>query len=171
MDEQLRAVRRRRMRQVTGFGIFSVLALSTARVPAVVIVPVMIVVLAGVDIAGGIVAKSWALGRSPWMFATGVALFALLFWIYGISLRHGELSTVTIGWVVLVTLADMGLDRFHYGVQFPTSKWLAALGAVALLAYLLVGTQTPVEHPVEHGSTAATPLEPVTSSVQPAHHP
>ncbi len=171
MDEQRRAARKRRIRQVSGFGIFSVIALSSARVPAVVIVPVMIIVLAGVDIAGGIVAKSWALGRSPWMFAVGIALFALLFWVYGISLRHGELSTITIGWVVLVTLADMGLDRFHYGVHFPTSKWIAALGAVALLAYLLVGTDSPTEHPVEHGSTAATPLQPTTTSVEPAHRP
>ena len=164
MDEHARAARKRRIRQASGVGIFSVLALSSARVPAVVIVPVMILVLAGVDIAGGIVAKSWALGRSPWMFAVGIALFALLFWVYGLSLRHGELSTITIGWVVLVTLADMGLDRFHYGVHFPTSKWIAALGAVALLAYLLIGTDSPDDQPVDHGSTAATTTPPAVRS-------
>lgn len=129
-----------RLRQITVLGVFSSVAMVSVRVPAVIIVPVMIVVLAGIDIVGGIVAKSWALGRSPWAFAAGVVLFVLLFWVYGMSLRHGELSTITIGWVVLVTLADMGLDRFHYDVHFPLSKWLAALGAVALLAYLLIDT-------------------------------
>ena len=159
MTEQRHAARRR-LRNVSGLGILSALAMSSARVPAVVIVPVMILVLAGVDIAGGIVAKSWALGRSPWMLAAGVTLFALLFWIYGVSLRHGELSTITIGWVVLVTLADMGLDRFHYGVHFPTSKWIAAFGAVALLVYLLVGTDSPTEHAVVQVPRVAAPAEP-----------
>jgi hypothetical protein len=129
-----------RLRQISVLGVFTSVAMVSARVPAVVIVPVMIVVLAGIDIVGGVVAKSWALGRSPWAFAAGAVLFVLLFWVYGMSLRHGELSTITIGWVVLVTLADMGLDRFHYDVHFPPSKWIAALGAVALLAYLLIGS-------------------------------
>lgn len=133
----------RRIRQLSVLGVFTSAAVASVRVPAAAIVPVMIVVLAGIDIAGGIVAKSWALGRSPWAFAAGVVLFTLLFWVYGMSLRHGELSTITIGWVVLVTLADMGLDRFHYDVHYPPSKWIAALAAVALLAYLLIGNGDP----------------------------
>ena len=143
---QPRSARMRRLGQVSGFGLLSALALASARVPSAVIVPVMVVVLAAIDIVGGVAAKSWAIGRSPWSFLTGIALFALLFWLYGLSLRHGELSTITIGWVVLVTLADMGLDRFHYDIHFPLSKWIAAFAAVGLLAYLLVGTNGPSEH-------------------------
>ena len=150
------------------------LALASARVPAAVIVPVMIVVLAGLDIVGGVVAKSWALGRSPWAFVAGIALFALLFWVYGLSLRHGELSTITIGWVVLVTLADMGLDRFHYDVHFPLSKWIAAFAAVGLLAYLLVGADSPTEHaagPARPNSlAAATPTTVRSAPTVPHRH-
>ena len=50
----------------------------------------------------------------------------------------GELSTTTIGWVVLVTVGNMALDKAPYRVNFPTSKWLAAMLAVAVLAYLLI---------------------------------
>ena len=171
-----------RIRQISVLGVFTSVAMVSVRVPAVVIVPVMIVVLAGIDIVGGIVAKSWALGRSPWAFAAGVALFVLLFWVYGMSLRHGELSTITIGWVVLVTLADMGLDRFHYDVHFPLSKWIAALAAVALLAYLLVGTDEPdgspadstsCEHrpPPQHRPAPATPRSPSRHSPATARSP
>jgi hypothetical protein len=152
-----------RLRQLSVLGVFTSVAMVSARVPAAVIVPVMIVVLAGIDIAGGIVAKSWALGRSPWVFGAGVVLFVLLFWVYGMSLRHGELSTITIGWVVLVTLADMGLDRFYYDVHFPLSKWIAALAAVALLAYLLVGTDSPRESSRSTSPTIAPAAAPVSA--------
>jgi hypothetical protein len=78
-------------------------------------------------------------------------LFILLFWIYGISLRFGELSTVTIGWVVLITVADMGLDRFVYRVHFPPSKWVAAFAAVALLAYLCTDSPDPTAGAISPG--------------------
>jgi hypothetical protein len=39
---------------------------------------------------------------------------------------------------VLVTVGNMALDKIHYQVNFPTSKWLAAIRAVALVADLLV---------------------------------
>jgi hypothetical protein len=53
--------------------------------------------------------------------------------------RLGQLPTITIGWVVMVTVANMTLDRYVYRVQFPVSKWLAAIGAVMLLVYLFAG--------------------------------
>lgn len=161
---EVAAVRARsaRIRPAAALGVFTSVAMVSVRVPAVVIVPVMIVVLAGIDIVGGIVAKSWALGRSPWAFAAGVVLFVLLFWVYGMSLRHGELSTITIGWVVLVTLADLGLDRFHYDVHFPLSKWIAALAAVALLAYLLVGPNGAPDA-TRKTSPASAVISPTTS--------
>jgi hypothetical protein len=142
-------------------------AMVSVRVPAAVIVPVMIVVLAGIDIVGGVVAKSWALGRSPWAFAAGAVLFVLLFWVYGMSLRHGALSTITIGWVVLVTLADLGLDRFHYDVHFPLSKWIAALAAVALLAYLLVGPNGTPDPAGKTSPTGAPSTAPAGPGVDP----
>ena len=75
--------------------------------------------------------------RIPGRAGPGLALSLVLFWLYGLSLRHGHLSTITIGWVVAVTCADLVIDRFGFGVQLLASKWAAALGAVALLGYLL----------------------------------
>ncbi len=113
-------------------------ALAT-RLPSSVAVLVMMVVLAAIDVVGGVLAKSWSIGGSWTIFAFGCAVYLGLFWLYGLSLRIGQLSTVTIGWVVLVTLADMALDRFHYNVHYPTSKWVAAFVAVGMLAYLVTG--------------------------------
>jgi len=105
--------------------------------PAVLLVPSLIGLLAAVDFLLGLVAKSWSSSSSAIMLALGLALSGLLFWIYGLSLRHGHLSSITLGWVVLLTVADLLVDRFRFGVQLSPSKWLAAAGAVVLLGYLL----------------------------------
>lgn len=110
------------------------------RLPAPVVVPVMVIVLAAIDLASGVVAKSWVASDSVWLMAGGFAMYLVMFWLYGVTLRFGELSTITVGWVVLITVGNMALDKFHYQVAFPVSKWIAALGAVALLVYLLVDT-------------------------------
>lgn len=93
--------------------------------------------LAGLDFVIGLVAKSWSTSGSWTALGPGLALSLVLFWLYGISLRHGHLSTITIGWVVAVSCADLVIDRFGFGVQLLPSKWAAALGAVVLLGYLL----------------------------------
>jgi hypothetical protein len=105
--------------------------------PAVFLVPSLIGLLAAVDFLLGLVAKSWSNSSSALTLAVGLALSGLLFWLYGVSLRHGHLSSITLGWVVLLTVADLLVDRFRFGVQLSPSKWLAAVGAVALLGYLL----------------------------------
>lgn len=107
------------------------------RLPAVVLLPVLVVVLAGIDLVAGVIGKSWAASHSAWTMAAGCVLYGVLFWLYAISLRYGELSTVTIAWVVLLTVGDMVLDRFYYNVHFGTPKWVAAGAAVLLLAVLL----------------------------------
>lgn len=107
------------------------------RLPAAYAVPVLVVLLAGVDFVIGLVAKSWSSSGSLIALLPGLALSLVLFWLYGVSLRRGHLSTITVGWVVVVACADLLIDRFGFGVQLPLSKWLAAIGAVALLGYLL----------------------------------
>jgi hypothetical protein len=131
---------RRRLAGVSGVGLLAAAGALVGRVPTPFVVPAMVALLAGIDLGSGVIAKSWAASHSAWLMAGGSAMYLVMFWVYGISLRFGELSTVTIGWVVLVTVGDMALDKFHYQVQFPPSKWLAAMLAVALLGYLLVDT-------------------------------
>jgi multidrug transporter EmrE-like cation transporter len=136
-------------------------AAVVARLPGALLVPVMIVLLAGVDIVGAIAAKSWAHTPQVWMFLIGSAIYILLFWIYAQSLRHGELTTVTVGWVVVVTVASMLLDRFRYGADFPLSKWLAAGAIVALLCYLMVDTGSGTDRET---NSPRQPLERVNDS-------
>ncbi len=115
----------------------AVVAAGLERIPAAYAVPVLVLLLAGVDFVIGLAAKSWSSSGSLVALVPGLVLSLLLFWLYGISLRRGHLSTITIGWVVAVTCADLLIDRFGFGVQLPPSKWAAAVGAIALLGYLL----------------------------------
>lgn len=96
-----------------------------------------IVALAGLDLIGAALARSWADHRSAVSLIGGVLVFGLLFVVYGKSLDHAELSTITIGWVVLLQVGVVVLDRFH-GVMISTPR-MAAIGLIlALQAYLTV---------------------------------
>lgn len=98
----------------------------------------LIVVLAGLDLAGAYLAKEWAGARSIWLFVTGVASFGLLFAVYAIGLRYAELSTVTFGWIVGLQVSVLLLERFRYGVHLAPEKWVAIVAIVALQAYLVL---------------------------------
>ena len=77
----------------------------------------LVVVLAGLDLVGALLAKEWTSGRSPWMFAGGALVFLLLFSVYAIGLRFAEMSTVTFGWIVGLQVAVLFLERVRYGVS------------------------------------------------------
>jgi hypothetical protein len=126
----------RRLALLPALAVVAVFGWLTGR-PAVLLVPGLIGLLATVDFLLGLVAKSWSSSSSALMLVFGLALSGLLFWLYGVSLRHGHLSSITLGWVLLLTVADLLVDRFRFGVQLSPSKWLAAVGAVVLLGYLI----------------------------------
>jgi hypothetical protein len=113
---------------------------ETMTAPRRSVVPVIagMVTLAALDIVGAAFARSWADHRSTISLMGGLLAFGLLFIVYGKSLSYAELSTVTIGWVVLLQVGVIVLDRLH-GVAIPPSK-MAAIGLIlALQAYLTVG--------------------------------
>ena len=96
---------------------------------------VAIVALAALDLLGAVLARSWADHRSIIAMVGGMMVFSLLFLVYGKSLDYAELSTVTIGWIVLLQIGVVVLDRLH-GVAIPPPK-LAAIGLIlALQTYL-----------------------------------
>jgi hypothetical protein len=96
-----------------------------------------IVVLAALDLIGAALARSWSDHRSIITMVGGMTVFSLLFLVYGKSLDYAELSTVTIGWIVLLQIGVVVLDRLN-GVAIPPPK-LAAIGLIlALQAYLTV---------------------------------
>jgi hypothetical protein len=103
------------------------------------VVPVVaaMIALAGLDLIGAVFARSWADHRSMVSLVGGLVAFGLLFVVYGKSLDYVELSTVTIGWVVLLQVGVMALDRLN-GVVISTPR-LGAIGLILVLqAYLTV---------------------------------
>jgi len=99
---------------------------------------VAMVVLAGLDLAGSYAAKEAVVRRSPVIAAAGVVVFLLLFWVYASSLQYAELAPVTLGWIVVLQVGVVLLDRYRYGAQLPTGAWLAITVMIAAQAYLLL---------------------------------
>ena len=106
--------------------------------PTPVLLAGIATVLAGIDLLGAVVAKAWSTHRSLTWLLLGMALFALLFWVYASALSFAELSIVTFGWIVLLQVGVLLLDRFVYGVDLPPGKWVAAAGLLVLQGYLVL---------------------------------
>ena len=109
---------------------------ATAVAPSPARAALAMVVLASLDLAGALLARHWAAHRSVVALAGGMAVFGLLFVVYGKSLDYAALTTVTLGWLVLLQLGVMVLDRVR-GVGTLSWHRVAAMAAVlALQAYL-----------------------------------
>ena len=114
-----------------------VAATATHR-PVVPVIAAMIA-LAGLDLIGAMFARSWADHRSIVSMVGGIVVFGLLFVVYGKSLDYVDLSTVTIGWVVLLQVGVLVLDRLD-GVVISMPQ-LGAMGLILILqAYLTVSS-------------------------------
>ena len=61
----------------------------------------------------------------------------MLFWVYASSLKYAELALVTMGWVVMLQVGLVLIDRWVYGVELPLGKWVA-IGVVLLAQGYLV---------------------------------
>ena len=124
--------------------------------PQPVVAILAMALLAVLDLAGAVAAKEAVERRSPAMAALGVLLFVLLFWIFASSLQVSELAPVTFGWVVILQVGVVLLDRFKYGVTMPTSKWVAVAVLLVAQAYLLLGPtkEAPAAPPVSAGTPA-----------------
>ena len=114
--------------------------------PTPVVAAVAMLLLAGVDLAGAYVAKEAVVRRSmPWG-AIGIALFVLLFYVYASSLQYAGLALVTLGWVVVLQVGVLLLDRLRYGNALSADKWVAVAVILAAQVYLLLASSevTPV---------------------------
>ena len=94
------------------------------------------VTLAALDLLGALLARQWATHRSLVALVGGVAVFGLLFLVYGKSLDYAHLTTVTLGWLVLLQLGVMVLDRMQGGAGLSWDRVAAMLGVLVLQAYL-----------------------------------
>jgi hypothetical protein len=101
------------------------------------------VALAALDIVGALAAKEWAASSRMGALLLGVGAFLVLFWVYASALQYAELALVTMGWIVVLQVALLLVDRFQYGVHLAPGKWVAV--GVILLAqtYLVLGPVGP----------------------------
>lgn len=77
-------------------------------------------------------------GRSVRALVLGAGAFVVLFWVYASSLRYAELALVTMGWVVMLQVGLVLIDRWRYGVELPTGKWVAIAVVLVAQAYLVL---------------------------------
>jgi hypothetical protein len=96
------------------------------------------VVLAGLDIFGAVLAKEWVTRHHPAWFIAGLISFGVLFGVYAASLHVAELSIVTLGWIVFLQIGLLVIDSVRYGVTFPRGKWLAIVLIFVLQIYLVL---------------------------------
>ena len=111
--------------------------------PPVLVATVAMLVLAALDLAGTFAAKEAVLRRSPLIGAAGAALFVLLFWVLASSLQYAELAPVTFGWIVILQVGVLMLDRFRYGAQLSAGAWVAIAAMLVAQGYLVLGRGAP----------------------------
>ena len=95
--------------------------------------------LAALDIVGALAAKEWAASSRVGALLLGAAAFLVLFWVYASALQYAELALVTMGWIVVLQVALLLIDRFQYGVQLAPGKWVAVTVILLAQGYLVLG--------------------------------
>ena len=114
--------------------------------PVALVATLAMVALAALDLAGAVAAKEWAEHRSAWPMLLGLGAFAALFWVYASSLQYAELALVTMGWIVMLQVGLVVVDRVRYGVELPAGKWVA-VGILLLTQAYLVLAPTAAQSP------------------------
>jgi hypothetical protein len=99
---------------------------------------VAMLLLAALDFAAALAAKEWASAGSARWLLVGLGCFAALFYVYASSLQYAELATVTMGWIVLLQVGLLVLDRVRYDVALPPARWVAVGLILVLQAYLVL---------------------------------
>ena len=101
--------------------------------------------LAALDVAGALAAKQWAATSGVVPLLLGAAAFLVLFWVYASALQYAELALVTMGWIVVLQVGLLLIDRFHFGVHLAPGKWVAAVIILVAQGYLLLGPSGVVD--------------------------
>lgn len=95
--------------------------------------------LAGLDLLGAVLAKRYADNRSVVALVAGVVVFGALFFVYARSLSYAELATITFGWVVMLQVGVVVIDQVQRGSGPPLDRVAAMVGMLLLQAYLVLG--------------------------------
>jgi hypothetical protein len=107
-------------------------------VPRPLVALVAMIALAGLDLIGAMLAKHWSDHRSLLSGVGGVAVFGVLFVVYGSSLAYAELATVTFGWIVMLQVGVVIQQRVQDGTPIGIDRGAAMTAILALQTYLLL---------------------------------
>jgi hypothetical protein len=119
--------------------------------PVPVVATVAMLCLAALDLAGALLAKEWAENGSVRALVLGAGAFLVLFWVYASSLKYAELALVTMGWVVMLQVGLVLIDRWRYGVELPPGKWVAIGVVLVAQAYLVLAPGAAQANAVARG--------------------
>lgn len=106
--------------------------------PLPVVATLCMAALAGLDLLGAIAAKEWAERNNTVALVLGVVSFVVLFWVYASALQYAELAVVTMGWIVLLQVGIVLVDRIHFDNALPADKIAAVVVILAAQGYLLL---------------------------------
>ena len=106
--------------------------------PVPVVATVAMAVLAGLALLGAIAAKEWAERQSLAAIAFGTIASVALFWFYASSLQYAELAVVTMGWIVLLQVGIVIVDRVHFGTMLSADKIGALIIILVAQGYLVL---------------------------------
>ncbi|GAA4399332.1 hypothetical protein GCM10023153_25320 [Ornithinibacter aureus] len=106
--------------------------------PVPVVATLAMAVLAGLDLLGAIAAKEWAEKQSIAAIAFGTIASVALFWFYASSLQYAELAVVTMGWIVLLQVGIVIVDRVHFGTVLGPDKIGALIIILVAQGYLVL---------------------------------
>ena len=112
--------------------------------PLPVVATLCMAALAGLDLLGAVAAKEWAEKQNTVALGLGALSFLVLFWVYASSLQYAELAVVTMGWIVMLQVGILLVDRIHFDNALPAGKIAAVVIILAAQGYLLLapsGTQ------------------------------
>ena len=62
--------------------------------------------------------------------------------LFVVAIGYTEMSTVTIGWIVVMQVGLMVTETVRYGVSHPPDRWIVMGAIVCLLGYLVASTST-----------------------------
>lgn len=123
---------------MSGFAVFPLLRAPESW-PTWAVGAAAMLALAALDLAGALAAKEWASSSRPTALFLGVAAFLTLFWVYASALQYAELALVTMGWIVILQVGLLVIDRFQFGVHLAPGKWVAVVVILVAQGYLLLG--------------------------------
>ena len=117
-------------------------ALPLIKLPSTWPVPVVATLsraaLAGLDLFGAFAAKEWVEKQNGAALGVGALSFLMLFWVYASSLQYAELAVVTMGWIVLLQVGILVIDRIAFDSSLPAGKLAAVVVILAAQGYLLL---------------------------------